>query len=174
MASHPVTCAFCGSRALKTGSEIGRAKRTGLALYCDRICSGKARRKHLTAKEKKDRKAAYDAEYRVKNLARIRSEKAKYYRENHDREKEREYRKRTAHLHAEYCRRPEYREWKKAYDRQFRCKREYGPFWEAASILFDVENTVRSQASDYEIRVQNGTLNKKQNRRRDDARQVER
>lgn len=71
------------------------------------------------------------------------------------------------HLHVEYCRRPEYREWKKGYDREYRCKQEYGPFWEAASILFDIENEINERISRYEIYQQNGTLNKHLNRRRD-------
>jgi hypothetical protein len=46
-------------------------------------------------------------------------------------------------------------------------KKFFGPYWEAASTLIDLENEIDSRISRYEIYQQNGTLNKHLNRRRD-------
>jgi len=166
-----ITCAACGRHRLKPTSAVNRAKRAGLNLYCDRTCAGVARRVERSEAERRRIKAEYDAARRIALAAEIKAAKRARHLATYDPDKERVKRAAKMPRHVEYCRRPAYREQKKAYDRQRRCKLEYGPFWEAASVLFDVEAEVRSRASDYEIRVQNGTLNKKLNRRREYDRQ---
>jgi hypothetical protein len=69
--------------------------------------------------------------------------------------------------HVEYCRRPEYRAQKKAYDKEHLAKRKYGEFWEAAILCWNLEKEVRERASRVDIATVNGTLNKKQTRRRE-------
>lgn len=149
---------------------MNRSKRAGMRLFCNRTCSGLARRKTRTKDELVARKAEYDREYRAKNQAELKAKKKARHLATYDSERERIKRKAKMPRHVEYCQRPEYREWKKAYDRRYRCKITYGPFWEAASIALDLEEEIHTRASDYEIRVANGTLNKALQRRRTDGR----
>lgn len=163
-------CAYCRREADKPTGEVNRARRRAAPLYCGRLCMGLARQKHVPDAEKKRQKAAYDEAYRALNRETRKAQKAAYHKATYDPEKAREERKAKMPAHIEYCRQPSYRAWKRDYDRRYRTQKEYGPFWEAASLLFDVEEEVRSRATDYEIRVANGTLNKALQRKRDDAR----
>lgn len=122
--------------------------------------------------EKKRRKAAYDVEYRAKNLSLIRERKAAYYQRTADREREREYRKQHMARHVEYCRRPEYKAKKHKYDLQFRAKKLFGPFSEAALILRDVEIEIDRRMTWVERHQANGTLNKSTQRKRQYATQT--
>lgn len=163
----PFKCAHCGRPAAREAGHVNRSRRLGSSLYCGRKCSGLGRRKPpKTAAQKKAEKAAYDREYRAKNLELLRAKKAAYYREHIDRDKEREARKRRMPKHVEYCRRPEYRVKKKAYDRPHRAKKFYGPLWEAALLTQDIRNAVLDQQTDYEVRLAKGTLSKSQKRKR--------
>lgn len=160
-------CAYCGEEARKESGVVNRARYNGAPLYCNRECAGYARRKPpKSVAQKKTEKAAYDAEYRVKNQELLRAKKAAYYRAHIDRDKEREVRKRRMPKHVEYCRRPEYRVKKKAYDRVHRSKKFYGPLWEVALLTQDIRNAVLEQATDYDIRLSKGGLSKSQKRKR--------
>jgi hypothetical protein len=131
------------------------------------VCAGLARRKHKSREQKIAEKAAYDAEYRERNRARIKARKAAAYRTNPNRERERAYRQANMARHVEYCRRPQYREWKVAYDRKYRAQKDFGPFADAALVLRDLEIEISSRATRTEIYAANGTLNKSLKRRRD-------
>ena len=159
-------CIQCGITYFKYVSPSRGTK------FCSLQCSGKNRR--IETKEIKRRHAIYlkdkmlnDPEFRARRLAR----KKAYYQENKERieahmkkiRRTKEYRER----HAAYCRRPEYVLYKKSYDRRLRCRKKYGELAEAASILIDLENCIKEKASNYEIKLQNKTLNKAQNRRRE-------
>lgn len=162
------TCAYCGGQCSREARAVNRARREGMSLYCDRVCSGLGRRAApKTTTQKRAEKASYDREYRARNREELRAKKAAYYAENHDREKEREYRKRTMKRHVEYCRRPEYRVKKKAYDHVYNAKRNYGPLWEIQLLTLDIRNAVLERQTDYEIRLAKGTLGKSQKRKRD-------
>lgn len=139
--------------------------------FCSLQCSGKARA--IGREEVKKRHAIYlkekmenDPEFREKRLARKRA----YYFERHEHflQKNKERREQDGYyeIHNEYCRQPEYSKKKKSYDRLLRCKKGYGEFWEAASILIDLENKLRPHK--YEIRKINGTINKALQRSRND------
>ena len=161
-------CAYCGAFASKAAGHVNRARERGLNLYCDRTCAGLGRRKPPKSDaQKRADKAAYDAEYRAKNRWSLKVKKAAYYAANFDREKEREYRKRTMPRHVEYRRRPEYRVKKKAHDRVHRSKKFYGPLWEAFLLTQDIRNAVLERATDYDIRLSKGGLAKSQKRKRD-------
>jgi len=116
--------------------------------------------------ERKEAKRIYDAKRRKDKAAEIKAAKAAWYAANHDREKEREYRRKNMHKHVEYCQRPEYKEWKKEYDKQYRARKKFGDFADAALLLRDIENEITKQATRYEIYLTNGTINKAQIRRR--------
>ena len=69
--------------------------------------------------------------------------------------------------HVEYCRQPEYRVWKKEYDKHHLARKQYGDFGEAVIALRELEQEVTDRIERTDIYAANGTLNKKQTRRRD-------
>ena len=161
-----VTCAYCCKPVHKRPCDVQRSERAGMFIYCNRECSALARRSNKTDTEKRAEKAAYDAEYRIKNLEKRKAQKAAYYQRTRDPEKEAKKRKERMPLHVEYCRRPEYRAWKSEYDRKYRARKDYGEFADAFLALLDVESELDSQATNYERRLHNGTYNKARTRRR--------
>ncbi|NIA72446.1 hypothetical protein HBA54_28055 [Pelagibius litoralis] len=162
-----ITCAFCGLPANKRAGDVNRSRKQGYAVYCGRKCAGIGRRQNKSAEELKERKRLYDIQYRAKNAQRLKAEKAAYYQRTRDPEKERAIRKAKMAQHVEYCRRPEYRAYKKQYDREYRARMKFGSFWESHMLLVDLETEVNSQASRYEVYMEKGTINKMQKRKRD-------
>lgn len=159
-------CARCKKTAERERCHLNRQRKIGAPIYCGKRCFGLTRRLGKTKAQKKEEKRIYDMKFRAKNLERLKKEKAAYYQRTHDPVKEAKIRKKRMHLHVKYCQQPEYRAWKKKYDRAYLCKQRFGPFWEAASILIDLDKEVESRISRYEIYQQNGTLNKWLQRRR--------
>lgn len=165
---NPVTfidlqCWHCGERVWKVFAQW---KRSGPACYCNRTCAGYSRRKGKTRKQLKAEKKAYDVNYRAKNLATIKAKKKAHFQRTYDPVKAAIERKKTMPRHVAYCRRPEYRKKKQSYDEAHRAKKYYGPFAESVILLKNLDAEVTKRASDYEIRLATGTLNKKQNRQR--------
>lgn len=156
-------CETCGAQFER---QLTQYKRTGPHAYCDRECAGIGRRKGKTQAQKRSEKAAYDKEYRAVNITEIKLRKSEYFQKTYDPEKARVERKKRMPKHVEYCRRPEYRKWKNAYDIKYNAKRAFGDFGEAAILLKEIETEVASRMSDYEIRLQQGTLNKAQTRKK--------
>lgn len=165
-------CAYCGKEGHRRSGEVNRANRTGMNLYCDRECAGRGRRSLVvkSVDQQKAEKAAYDREYRERNREARKAQKAAYYKRTRDPIKEAEIRKSRMHLHVEYCRRPEYRGKKKIYDRQYRAKKFYGDFAECFLLTMAIRDECLSRMTDYEIRLEKGTLNKSQQRKRHDLR----
>lgn len=163
-------CAHCGGEADRPTGHVNRAIKSGNSLYCSRECSGLGRRKGKTKEDRVAEKRAYDMEYRARNLDTIKAKKAAYYQRTHDPIREAEIRKERMPRHIEYCRRPEYREWKKTYDRQYRAVKHYGDYAECFLLVMDIREECLSRMSDYEIRLSNGTLNKSTQRKRDNER----
>lgn len=158
-------CSQCGKIGKKQSGHLNRSKKIGAPVYCNMRCSGLGRRNGKTKAQKKAEKRLYDINYRLTSPT-LKKRKAAYYQRTHDPVKEAKIRKKRMHLHVKYCQQPEYVAWKKKYDRKYRCQQEFGPFWEAASVLLDLENEVERRISKYEIYRQNGTLNKWIQRRR--------
>lgn len=163
-------CKQCGAPVLQKAGAINRALKHGKPLYCDRVCAGLSRRHlvPLSEAERKEAKRMYDAKRRSDLGDDIRAQKrAFYHATKHDRkELYAAQRKARAHLHAEYIRRPEYRAWKANYDRAYCARKDFGEFAEAALLLRQIDSEIEGRASNYEIRLQNGTLNKALSRRR--------
>jgi hypothetical protein len=159
-------CATCGKLLTKKASAINRAKKTGKPMFCDKACFGLSRRDGKTPEQRKEEKRLYDMEYRAKNLQAITEKKAAWFKANYDPIKAAEERKKKMPQHIEYCRRPEYKAYKKRYDEQHRAKKQYGEFYESFLILTQIDQEVSSRASKYEIGLANGTINKAQTRRR--------
>jgi hypothetical protein len=95
----------------------------------------------------KKAKAAYDREYRKKNRAMLKAKKAAYFQRTYDPVKAAKERKKTMARHIEYCRRPEYRKKKAAYDRK-REAEEYGEFAECREILKVLMKEIKRQEPD--------------------------
>lgn len=158
-------CAHCGAQTDRPAGHVNRARANGMKLFCGRKCFGLDRRKHKTAAQKKEEKRLYDLKYRAKNLEAIKAKKKAYFQRTYDRKAAAEYRKQRMHLHVEYCRRPEYRAWKREYDRKYRAK-EFGDFAEAYMLTLDLNREIKERTSRHEVKYQNGATNKAQRRKR--------
>lgn len=162
-----ITCARCGCKSDKPNGAVNRARKIGAPVYCDKNCAGFARKVNKAREQKKEDKRLYDAEYRAKNRALLKVKKANYFQRTYDPAKAAQDRKLRMPAHIEYCRTPEYRAWKKAYDRRYRGNKLYGEYGEAFSALLELENEVLSRMSRYDIDLMNGKLNKRKQRRRE-------
>jgi len=162
-----ITCSYCGKQSDKAAGAVNRANRQSAPLYCDKTCFGLAKRRHKSHDQKISEKAAYDAEYREKNRVMLKAKKAEHYKATADRGKERAYRKANMARHVAYCQRPEYREYKREYDRIYRAKQDYGEYWEAFLLTLDIDAEVKERATRYDIYMERGTINKTQRRKRE-------
>lgn len=162
------TCPICSKQFEAVTGRWNRAQKIGAPIYCGRACSGLARRlvNPPTAMERKAMKAEYDRQYRARNTARLKEQKAAYFKRTYNPAQAAVERKARAHLHAEYCRRPEYKAWKRGYDVRHNAKKDFGDFAEAALLLRGIEQEIDARMTRYEIYQTNGTLNKAQMRRR--------
>lgn len=162
-----IRCAHCGKEADKHTGTVNRSTAAGRPLYCSRECAGLAKRKFKTVEQRKAEKSAYDAKRRVELADKIKAEKRAYHLRTYDPAKAAVKRKARMPRHVEYCRRPEYRAWKREYDKQYRAEKEYGEFAECFLLAMEIRDECLSRMSDYEIRLEKGTMNKALKRRRD-------
>lgn len=162
-----VPCFYCGKESEKSLGAVNRATKKNAALFCNKICFGLNRRVEKTREQKREEKRQYDKDYRAKNRELLKSKKRQYFQKTYDPIKASEERKKNMSRHVEYCRRQEYKEWKKSYDSQYRAKKFYGEFWESFLLILQVNKEVDSRMSDYDVRVANGTINKQLQRRRE-------
>jgi hypothetical protein len=160
------SCAHCGKSADRPTGHVNRSRAQGNKLYCGRRCSGLGRRKGKTKAQKKEAKRLYDADYRIRNEAELKVKRAAYFQATYDPKKARIERRKRAKAHAEYCRTPEYRAWKHAYD-QRRTDQQYGPFAEAFRLVIDLNREIKARSTNYDIRQENQTGNKTQKRERE-------
>lgn len=161
-----INCAHCGKEAKKHLGEINRASKKGAPLFCSKDCFGLSRRQNKSQAQLKEERRQYGMDYRAKNREMLKAKKKEYFQRTYDPEKAAIKRQVKMAAHIEYCRQPEYRAYKKKYDRKYRAENLYGEFGEAYSILLDIDREVNSRMSDYEVRVINGTLNKQLQRKR--------
>lgn len=157
-----VNCEYCGDEIEKRVGHVTRAIKDGMHLFCDKICSGLSRRINRSIEERKAIKQQYDKEFRVKNKERLKAEKASHFKNTYDSAKAAIVRKKRAPYHAEYCRQPEYRKWKKGYDEQYRAKKLYGEDWESGILL----KNILSEIDNRETKQLQGLTNKTQKRKR--------
>lgn len=167
MTRTPSQCAHCGKWRLKEVGAVNRAARLGAPLYCGKECSGVARRSCKTVEQRREEKAAYDARRRIELRDGLKAKKAAYRKRTYDPVQAAAARRLKMPKHLEYCRRPEYRRWKRDYDRKYRAEKDYGELAECFLLVMDIRQECLSQLSDYEIRQSKGTLNKRQRRKRD-------
>lgn len=161
-------CDHCKTEFETEAGRVNRAKRAAAPLYCGKRCSGLGRRlkNPPTEAERKEAKRLYDAKYRTDKAEELKAKKREYFKRTYDPEVAAVERKKRLPKHLEYCRRPEYRAWKKEYDRAYRAGKEFGEFAEAFLLLQDINGEIEKRASRYDIYLTNGTLNKALMRRR--------
>ncbi len=159
-------CAHCGKTADKPAGHVNHARARGLNLYCNRKCSGLGRRQGKTKAQRVEEKRLYDIEYRAKNREMLKAKHHAYHVRTYDPAKAAVERKKQMPRHIEYCRRPEYKRWKKGYDRKYRAKKVYGAFDEAFLLTMDITNEIKERTTRHEVKYQNGATNKTQRRRR--------
>lgn len=167
MAKVLIECSYCKAKTQKERAHVNRSIKDGYLLFCGTECFGKFHRVNKPTEQKKSEKRDYDKQYRLKNKEKLKVKKSDYFKKTYDPDKARIERKKRMPAHVEYCRRPEYRLWKKEYDKTHRAKKNYGEFWEAFLLTMDIREECLSRQSDYEIRLSNGTLSKNQRRKRD-------
>lgn len=133
-------CPNCNKEYEGKSGYINRAIKLGVLKYCSRVCSGLARRIERTDEQKRAIKKAYDKIYhqteKKKESARIYNQTPAgraTQKRNRDQQKE---------DHLQYCRTPEYREWKKQYDELYNAKIAFGEFAECSLILEKICNIV--------------------------------
>lgn len=158
-----VTCKQCGSEIEKFIGHVNRANKMGMGLFCNRTCFGLNRRKSI--EEKKAVKAAYDK--KIYNTPERQDARKRYFKKSYENnpEKYRAIRKAKYPKHLEYLRTPEYKAWKKEYDRNYLAKKDYGAFAEAAILLKELEEYLLTIRPDG-IKFQMGITNKTQKRKR--------
>ena len=161
------TCNNCGAAAKKERGAYNRATKRGYRNFCSRKCAGEAKKIDRCPNERKERKRIYDAEYRSKNKELLKKKKAEWRRKTYDPERAAQERKSKMAAHVEYCRRPEYKKYKKKYDKEYRARKKYGEYWESFCLLMDIKEEVLKKSNRYQVDLENNKLNKKLRRRRD-------
>ena len=160
-------CCWCG---ISFKRRLILFKLNGPICYCGRKCASMGRRKRKTLAQKKAEKAAYDRRYRAINLQEIKRKKREYFQRTYDPEKAAIERKKRARWHVEYCRRyyadPKNHAGKVEYDRKRRDRIHFGAFAECYELIRKIDEEVASKMSDYEIRLQQGTLSKAAKRKK--------
>lgn len=156
-------CNVCGGTFEKSLGHYNRAMKHGLNVYCNRTCGGIGRRK--SEEEKKRVKAEYDK--KIYNTIERKEARKRYYKKSYQNnpEKYREIRKKRYKKHLQYLRNPEYKKWKKEYDKKYLAKKNYGIFHESFIILSELELFLKQNMPD-ELKFQMGITNKKQKRER--------
>jgi hypothetical protein len=160
-----IICPYCNKESeVRTGC-VNRAKKLRVPIYCGRVCSGLARRVNRTTEECKKIKADYDkARLNGPLRDKILEEKRQYAKTEAGRASQKRNRTKRMPLHVEYCRQPQYKEYKKQYDKTRVAKQNYGEFWEASIVCNQLEEIILPEK--HEAKIQKGTYNKSQKRKR--------
>ncbi len=141
--------------------KIGRGSK-----YCSLKCSGFDHRNPLPDNVKKREKQLYDLAYREKNKDRIKVLKRETWLRDRDlnlcraklqREKRKEW---IANYKKVYYSQPENKSHKANYDRERRCRLEYGEYAEAAYLTLKINDEILKHQSRFELMQAKGTINK--------------
>lgn len=171
MALSLIECFLCGRWHEKENGHINRSMRIGAPVFCSKLCKSQIRnlqskRCRKSKQQLMVEKRQYDVTYRQKNKEKIATRKKKYHLKSYNKEKEALKRKTDKYRakHRKYLSTDKYKAWKHKYDRKYRCKNEYREFWEAASLLIDIDNKLKPKR--YEIDLKLNRFNKAKQRRR--------
>lgn len=160
-----IVCSHCGKTVDKPKGYVTRALKIGAPQFCDKKCFGLSHRVDRTLEEKKLLKRDYDKQYRDKKAEIIKAKKKTYDQSLAGRAMQKRNRDKFKNNHLEYCRTEKYRlGYKKNYDEKYHANKKYGEYFEAAIILHKIEEKIQPEL--YNIKYNNGLLNKSQNRKR--------
>jgi hypothetical protein len=156
-----LTCGHCGKPLNKLTSEVNRAIKMGMRLYCNRTCSGKGRRK--SDADKKERTWWYDAFNRLAVADEIRIKKAAYFKRDYEAnpEKYRLARQSQRDNHRRHISTPTYKKWKQGYDQKYLAHKKYGEFSEAVLVLRQIEAEIDKCQSRQDRNCHNKTQKRK-------------
>lgn len=171
-------CAYCGIIFEKPTGEYNHSVKLGLNIYCNREHSNLGRRVNETEEEKKVYKQWYDLFIRA---SRTEDERILFslqkmllfhldYKANP--EKYKKERQRRMRAHVEYCRQPKYREYKKTYDEQYRAKKDYGEYWEAAIALKKLDKEIDYRESKRQNKIYNKSTTKRKRKWQKQLKQI--
>lgn len=157
-------CHYCGKEIEKATGHYNRSKKLGLNVYCGKVCAWKGHRTNETEQEKKQIKYWYDAFIRLCDEEKFKKQRQEYFKKDYaaNPEKYREQRRRRYPEHLKYLQKPEYKKYKQAYDQQYRAKKLYGDFGEAAIVLHQLRTVVDNRRA----KQDQGLFNKSQKRKR--------
>lgn len=172
-----ITCDYCGKSAMREVGHVNRARRQGDKLFCDRYHAGLGRRKNKSKEQKAEEKRLYDIIYRAR--PEHKAQRSAEFKRNYNPEKAaikraliKKERPEIEVKRREYMALPKYKSLKHKYDRRYLAEKNYGDYAECQLLLMDIDKNIRLQASDYEIRLANGTLNRLTKRKRDYAKKI--
>lgn len=163
-------CCYCSKEFTVKANNIGsrnRSIRLGLPIYCNRTCAGLGHRINETPEEKKAIKGWYDQFLNISMTEDDREldmlQRMVYFQYHYSRnpDKYKAIREKIMPRHVEYCRQPEYKKWKKIYDEQYRAKKDYGDYWEAAIVLKNLDNEIDYRESKRQNKIYNKSTTKR-------------
>lgn len=160
-------CAYCGKLFEKGAGHYNRAMCLGLNVYCSKKHSALGRRTNETEEEKKVYKQWYDLFIRASRtedeqiIVSLQSLVLFHLDYRTNPEKYREERQRRMAAHVEYCKQPKYKEYKKGYDEQYRAKKDYGEYWEAAIALKNLDKEIDYRESKRQNKIYNKSTTKR-------------
>lgn len=160
-------CAYCGKEFDKPTGEYKRSVKNGINMYCSREHSFLGRRTNETPEEKKKIKMWYDLFIRASRtedeywLHYFQSAFSFHFDYAANPDKYKKIRQQKQAYQNEYCRQPEYKEWKKGYDEQYRAKKDYGDWWEAAVALKNLDNEIDFRESKRQNKIYNKSTSKR-------------
>lgn len=157
-----IQCHWCGNDVEKEIGHINRAKKMGLNLFCSKACFGLNKR--TSKQEKVEKKRLYDLMYREKKSEELRAKKREYYKTPAGRAVQKRNRENMKERHREYIKSERYKKWKYEYDQKYHAKYNYGEFWESHLTLKAIEVVIEPEK--LEVKIQKGTYNKSQKRKR--------
>lgn len=160
-------CNYCDKRSYKEAGHLNRSRSIGAPVYCSRKCAGLGRRTNETKEEKVQIKSWYDLFIRASmpedEKIFKRFSQLVYFHIDYTKnpEKYKKWRQKRMPKHIEYCRQPEYKEYKKGYDEQYRAKKDYGDYWEAAIALKNLDKEIDYRESKRQNKIYNKSTTKR-------------
>lgn len=163
-------CCYCDRTFKVKENNIGQRNKSirfGLPIYCNIKCAGLGRRSKETPEQKRNIKSWYDMFLResmtedekiFESFAGLvyfhmdyKAHPAKY----------KEQRNKRMPKHIEYCRQPDYKKYKMAYDEKYHAKNKYGEYWEAAIALKNLDKEIDFRESKRQNKIYNKSTTKR-------------
>jgi hypothetical protein len=162
-----VKCVHCGKDTEKSTGHYNRAMKLGAKLFCSLKCCGLNHRINESNDEKVFIKSLYDLFLRISrtdeevDLEYLQNAVAFQLDYKVNTEKYKEIRRKRMPFHIMYCKQPKYKKYKQRYDEQYRAKKFYGEYWEAAIVLKNLENEIDARQAKRENKIYNKSIKRK-------------